>query len=169
MTLRKRDAVPRARRVSAVGMLLLAAAGLCAARPAAAQQSANEQAVWKLETAYWNAVKSVDLVGYRALWHEDFVGWPYSSAQPVRKDHITDWITEPTGKGLHLQWYSIEPAASQATDNVVITHYWVTGFWTDKAGHGDEPETSRITHTWLKTAGGWQIVGGMSVSPSRGK
>ena len=169
MTLRKRDAVPRARRVSAVGMLLLAVAGLCAARPAAAQQSANEEAVWKLETAYWNDVKSVDLDGYRALWRKDFVGWPYSSAQPVRKDHITDWISGLTGKGLHLQWYSIEPAASQATDNVVVTHYWVTAFWADKAGAGEPPETGRITHTWMKTGTGWQIVGGMSSSPSRGK
>ena len=100
MTLRRCGAVPRARRVSAAGMLLLAVAGLCAARPAAAQQSANEVAVWQLETTYWNDVKSVDLEGYRALWHKDFVGWPYSSAQPVRKDHITDWITGLTGKGL---------------------------------------------------------------------
>jgi arylsulfatase A-like enzyme len=34
--------------------------------------------------------------------------------------HITDWITGLTVKGLHLQWYSIEPAASQATENIVV-------------------------------------------------
>ncbi len=122
--------------------LLLAVVGLCTAFPAVGQQSANEQAVWKLESAYWNYVKAADLEGYRTLWHKDFVGWPYSNAQPARKDHITEWITALTGKGLHLQWYSIEPAASQATENIVITHYWVTAFWADKAGQGDAPETS---------------------------
>lgn len=144
--------------------LVLIVLGVCAALPAAAEQSANEQAVWKLESAYWSYVKADDLEGYRTLWHRDFVGWPSSSAQPARKDHITDWITAITGKGLRLQWYSLEPAASQSTENIVIVHYWVTAFWSDKAGGGEAPQTSRITHTWIKTATGWQILGGMSAS-----
>ena len=160
---------PQTRQFLCSKWLLLAVAGLCVAFPAVGQQSANEQAVWKLESAYWGYVKAADLEGYRTLWHKDFVGWPYSNAQPARKDHITEWITALTGKGLHLQWYSIEPAASQATENIVITHYWVTAFWADKAGQGDAPETSRITHTWIKTGTGWQILGGMSSSPSSGK
>jgi len=147
----------------------LALVGFCMALSAAAQQSANEQAVWKLEADYWKFVKAADLEGYRGLWHGNFLGWPSSSAQPVRKDHITDWITGLTGKGLRLQWYSIEPAASQATENIVITHYWVTAFWSDKNGNGEPPETNRITHTWIKTPAGWQILGGMSTPPSSGK
>jgi Domain of unknown function (DUF4440) len=161
--------VLRARQVFGNRMLMLAVVGLCAALPAAAQQSANEQAVWKLETAYWNYVRAVDLDGYRTLWHKDFVGWPSSSAQPARKDQITDWITASTDKGVRLQWYSLEPAASQATENIVITHYWVTAFWSDKAGKGEPPETVRITHTWIKTATGWQILGGMAAPPAPGK
>ena len=145
----------------------LALAGFCMALSAAAQQSANEQAVWKLEADYWKFVKAVDLEGYRGLWHVNFVGWPSSSAQPARKGHITDWITGLTGKGLRLQWYSIEPAASQATENIVITHYWVTAFWSDAKGNGDPPETNRITHTWIKTPTGWQILGGMSAPPGK--
>ena len=128
-------------------MLLLVLVGLCAALPAAGQQDpANEQAVWKLETAYWNYVKAVDLDGYRSLWHRDFVGWPSSSPQPARKDHITDWITASTDKGIRLQWGTrSQPAASQATENIVVVHYWVTSFWADKAGLGEPPETFRIT------------------------
>ena len=159
----------RARTVSGTRMLLLAAAGLCAALPAAAQQSANEQAVWKLET---------DVLERREVGRPR--GLSVAVAQGLRRLALLERAAREEGshhrldhradrKGLHLQWYSIEPAASQATDNIVVTHYWVTAFWSDKAGHGDDPETSRITHTWLKTAAGWQIVGGMSVSPSRGK
>lgn len=147
--------------------VLLALTGLCAALSASAEQSANEQAVWKLEADYWKFVKAVDLEGYRGLWHANFVGWPSSSAQPERKDHITDWITELTGKGVRLQWYSIEPSASQATENIVITHYWVTSFWSDKDGKGDPPETNRVTHTWIKTPTGWQILGGMAAPPGK--
>ncbi|MGE5346652.1 MAG: nuclear transport factor 2 family protein [Acidithiobacillales bacterium] len=158
-------AVPPARPVLDKRLLLLAFAGLFVALSSAGQQSADEQAVWKLESAYWDYVKAVDLDGYRTLWHQNFVGWPSSSSQPARKAHITDWITAYTEKGFRLKWYSIEPAASQATENIVITHYWLTEFWADKAGQGEPPETVRITHTWIKTAAGWQILGGMSTPP----
>jgi len=147
--------------------VLLTFAGLCAALAVSAEQSANEQAVWKLEADYWKFVKAGDLGAYRGLWHGNFVGWPSSSAQPARKNHITDWITRLTDKGIRLQWYSIEPAASQATENIVITHYWVTAFWSDKDGKGDPPETNRITHTWIRTPTGWQILGGMSAPPGK--
>jgi ketosteroid isomerase-like protein len=126
-----------------------------------AQQSSDEIAVWKLEHAYWDDVKAVDLVSYRALWRPDFVGWPYVSPAPQRKDHITDWIDQYTSKGLRLKSYSLEPAASHATGNIVLTYYWLTATWIDKSGNGT-PKTSRITHTWLRTPTGWQILGGMS-------
>ena len=160
-----RCSVPRAGALDARLLCLLAVAALSVARPSAGQQSANEQAVWKLEADYWKYVKAVDLEGYRTLWHKDFVGWPSSKSQPARKDHITDWITAYTDKGMRLQWFSIQPAASQATENIVIVHYWVTSFWADKAGQGEPPDTSRITHTWIKSGDGWQILGGMSVPP----
>ena len=136
--------------------------------PALGQQSPEEQAVWKLEHSYWEDVKSLDLTSYKALWHKDFVGWPYMSSQPQRKDHITDWIAEFTDKGLHLQRYKLEPAASQFTDNVVATHYWLTALWVDKDGHG-ELRTSRITHTWIKVDKEWQILSGMSLAEAKAR
>ena len=55
-----------------------------------AQDSAKDETqVWNLEKAYWEYVKANDLEKYRALWHDDFVGWPLFSAAPVRKDHVT--------------------------------------------------------------------------------
>ena len=85
---------------------------LVLATAAFAQDSANEEApVWNLEKAYWEYVKANDLEKYRALWHENFLGWPFVSSAPVRKDHITDWITSNTSKGVKLQSYSIEQLA----------------------------------------------------------
>jgi ketosteroid isomerase-like protein len=128
-----------------------------------AQQSAEEQAVWKLEHSYWDDVKALDLNSYLELWHPNFVGWPSVSAQPQRKDHITDWITAYTAKGLHLKSYTLEPDASQMTGNVIVVHYWLTPLWTDKNDSG-EPYTLRITHTWIRTEKGWKIIGGMSAA-----
>jgi ketosteroid isomerase-like protein len=126
-----------------------------------AQQSAGELAVWKLEHSYWDDVKALDLASYRALWHQDFVGWPYLSPAPQRKDHITDWLDQFTTKGQRLKSYSLKPAASHATGDIVITYYWLIATWGDETTNG-KPQTSRITHTWLKTPTGWQILGGMS-------
>jgi ketosteroid isomerase-like protein len=140
-------------------MLLFVA--VCSAVPVFAQQTGDEKAVWKLETAYWEDVKALDLHSYKDLWYPEFVGWPYANSQPARKDHITDWIAAHTDKGARLQWFELKPADSQTTENIVVTYYWVTATWTDKAGRG-EPSTMRVTHTWIKTEKGWKILGGMS-------
>lgn len=126
-----------------------------------AQQTLQEQAVWKMEHKYWEDVKAADLVSYRALWHSSFLGWPESSAIPVHKLHITDWITDSAAKGIHLSGYTLKPAASQATGDLVVTDYWMTADWVD--GNGTHKrENDRITHTWMRVGGGWQIISGMS-------
>ena len=65
----------------------------------------DEAQVWSLEKAYWEYVKANDLEKYRTLWHENFVGWPLVSLAPVRKDHVTDWITTNKSKAIKLQSY----------------------------------------------------------------
>lgn len=124
-------------------------------------QTPEETAVWKLEHQYWEYVKAADLDGYRTLWHENFVGWPQMSPAPAHKDHIADWIKAHSDKGERLQSYVLKEAASQFTDNVVVTHYWLTDVWSAKSETGT-PVTSRITHTWIRVKDGWQIIGGMS-------
>jgi len=162
MTISKyRATIARRWAISCRTILVLSIVALCAAIPSVAQQTENEKAVWKLESNYWDYVKALDMDHYKALWHENFVGWPYSSSQPARKEHITDWIKAHTDKGSTLAWYELQPADSRATENLVVTDYWLTSLWADKTGRG-EPFTTRITHTWIKTPNGWQIIGGMS-------
>ena len=127
-----------------------------------AQQSPDEEAVWKVEHSYWEYVKAQDLANYNSLWHENFVGWPSFSPEPVRKDHVGDWITSYAAKGLHLKSYTLKPAASQVTGNLVVVHYWAMPVWVDKNGV-EKSETVRIMHTWLRGDKGWQIVSGMSM------
>src|SRR5919198_4877413 len=103
---------------------------LALASAAFTQHSAQDEVqVWNLEKAYWEYVKANDLEKYSALWHNDFVGWPFVSPEPVRKDHITDWITTNTSKGIKLQSYSIEQLAIQITGDVAINHYRIKATW----------------------------------------
>ena len=126
------------------------------------QGSGDERAVWELERAYWQYVENNDLLAYSNLWHKDFLGWPSVSSVPVRKDHITDWITSQTSKGLAFKAGDFKPAALQVTGNVAFACYWITFRWMDKDGTGS-PHTLRITHAWARTGKDWQIIGGMSM------
>ena len=128
----------------------------------AAPSSADTEKLWSLEKAYWQYVQANDLQKYRSLWHADFLGWPYVSPEPLRRDHITDWITAQTSKGQSLQSYDLDLLTSQVTGDVATTTYRVRLTWADKAGTG-QSSTIRIIHTWVRGAGGtWQIISGMS-------
>jgi ketosteroid isomerase-like protein len=135
---------------------------ICASQLIASEAS-DETQIWNLEKAYWEYVKANDLEKYRALWYDDFVGWPSVSEAPVRKDHITDWITNNTSKGLKLQSYAIEQLAVRVTGDVAIDHYRIKADWA-KGDASDVLRTDavRITHTWMRIGNTWQIIGGMS-------
>jgi ketosteroid isomerase-like protein len=144
-------------------MLKTIAVFLAFAATAFAQKSVNDETeVWQLEKAYWQDVKANDLEKYRALWHEDFVGWPFVSPAPVRKNHITDWITSNTSKGIKLQTYSIEQLAIQVTGDLAVDYYRVKATWADSAGAEVRSDRIRITHTSIRTAGRRQSNAGIT-------
>jgi len=145
-------------------MFFLMAAFLIVSAPgvAQAQASANEEALWKFEHAYWSYVQANDLTSYSSLWHKDFLGWPAVSAAPVHKDHITDWITSQTSKGMTFKSVEFKPAAIQVNGDTAVTCYWMTYQWLDKDGKG-ATHTLRVTHTLIKDGKDWHIIGGMSM------
>jgi len=140
-----------------LGLTTIAAAAI------AADSSKGEAQIWSLEKDYWEYVKANDLEKYRALWHEDFVGWPLVNSEPVRKDRITDWMKGNTSRGLKLQSYLIEHLAVKITGDVAIDHYRIKLNWA-RIDNGEATRTDglRITHTWVRTGDTWQILGGMS-------
>ena len=144
-------------------MLWIISLFLALAATAFAQDSAKDEAqVWSWEKAYWESVKGNDLEKYRSLWHENFLGWPFVSSVPVRKDHITDWITANTSKGIKLQSYSIEQLVIQVTGDVALDYYRINATWANGQDAEVRNDRLRITHTWIRTGGAWQIIGGMS-------
>ncbi len=145
--------------VCALAVILLAPHRL-ASRP---QNQTNEQEIWSLEHAYWRYAQDNNLQAYLGLWHKDFLGWPLSNAAPVRKDHITDWLTSQTSKGIKFREVELKPASMQMNGNVAVVYYWDKYKWLDKNGK-EIPGTSRITHTWLKDGNDWRIIGGMSMA-----
>jgi len=123
---------------------------------------ADNRQIWSLENSYWDYVKSADLERYRALWHDNFIGWPHVNSKPLRKTHVTDWITANQEKDIKLESYSIEPEALQVTGDIAVVHYRISMNWSAGKDTPAEAETIRIHHTWARTLGAWQIIGGMS-------
>src|SRR3954451_12742442 len=102
---------------------------LFAMTPVARAATNDETQIWSLEKAYWEYVKANELENYRSLWHEQFLGWPSSSSSRARKDHITDWITANTSKGVKLQSYEIEQLDIQVTAENAAVHSRVKANW----------------------------------------
>lgn len=139
------------------------AAMMLAATLHAAPPPSDAARVWAMEEAYWRYVQSNDLRGYLSQWHADFLGWPSVSAEPLRKDHIPDWIIAHTQKGERLKSYTLERLSIQVTGKVATTTYRVRQTWVD-ARTADQTSTIRVIHTWLRgdRADSWQIISGMS-------
>ncbi len=146
------------RPILAASFRLLLAAGLCQA-----QQSAKEEdAVWAREQTYWRAVQANNLDDYRALWRDDFLGWPATSSDPARKAQITDWITAHTAKGEHLKSYKLERLAVQVSGGLATATYRARSIWVNKDG-AEQSGEMRILHTWRRDGDGtWRIFSGMS-------
>ena len=124
--------------------------------------SSDGEELWALEKAYWHYVQTDDLNSYRLLWHANFLGWPYMSPKPVRKDQITDWISGFKENRETLHSYDLEQLSIKVMGDLATTTYRVHAKWLNKTG-AERVVVSRIIHTWLRdAAGSWQIISGMS-------
>lgn len=122
--------------------------------------------IWSLEEAYWRHVLDGDVEGYLSLWHEDFIGWPCTadSRHPVRKDAAGAWIRSIREQGLRLS-VSLRREGAQSYGTVIVVHYStpvVTEYPDGRVTGRDS--LYKFTHTWLKAAPAWQIIGGMCAS-----
>jgi ketosteroid isomerase-like protein len=134
---------------------------LMAVPPIFAQEMTTEQKeVWQMEEAYWNDVKASNAEHYSTLWHSSFLGWPRDRDHPVGKKDLTEGSAKKMAAGRVVSYEFLSKAVT-AVGNVGVTQYSVKAVRAGKDGT-KETYTSRVTHTWLKTGGTWEIIGGMS-------
>jgi len=126
--------------------------------------SEEEKEVWSMEETYWEFVKNRDLEGYRSLWHEEFEGWPKGLKQPANKDRLISvvklWFSSITPGSFT---FKLTPYTVRLYGDVIIVHYLCQAVWTDHKGK-EVSMNDRMTHTWMKQDGKWQIIGGMSAN-----
>ena len=133
--------------------------------PIFADGAADEDAVWKLEEAYWEYVKNNDMDGYRSLWDENFIGWPGFSKSPLGKENIADWIGPLHADASLAYHYELTKGAVRSFGDIVVVHYLVRdSLHSSETGEETNVALDRITHTWQRRGDSWQIVTGMSAS-----
>ncbi|MFL5423143.1 MAG: hypothetical protein ACJ79Y_20435, partial [Myxococcales bacterium] len=75
------------KRVAALSVLLLVV--IAAVRQGVAHGSSKDvKEGWAGEEAYWRYVQARDDEHFRALWADDFVGWPIVREHPSHKAEI---------------------------------------------------------------------------------
>lgn len=132
--------------------------------PAAAAPSTEDprvSEVWGREADYWRFLKAGDVDSYVSLWHEKFIGWPCGQEHPKLKASIGDWVREVRDERISVA-AELTREGAEAFGDVVVVHYQFTKVDTYPDGHVEGlGERSKITHTWMKVGGTWQIIGGM--------
>jgi hypothetical protein len=124
-------------------------------------ESQNVSQVWAREDDYWRFVEAGDVERYRTLWHEKFIGWPCDQDHPVRKASIGGWVKKVRDEKITVT-SDIAREGAEDFGDIVVVHYRFTRVdaYPDGRIEGRGRE-SKITHTWMRVGGTWQIVGGM--------
>lgn len=143
---------------AALAALLMAAGSTGFAQQNAANSDTAK--VWAGEEAYWRDVKTHNVTDYMALWADDFNGWPISDAHPIHRRDIAPFVTK-NGSLSEVASYEMHRESVEVHGPVIITYYRVTVRRRNADG-SVTPTTYRMTHTWMKRGGRWQIVGSMS-------
>ena len=123
--------------------------------------TAEQQAVWAGEEAYWKYVANHDVDGFMTLWHERFIGWPCGA--PATENYedlrsvVSDWFADVAAAGNKTV---IEPEAVIVDEQFAISYLAATTTSSTEAGEADV-SSIKLVHTWRRTDDGWKIIGGM--------
>ncbi len=136
--------------------------GSFSSRSASTAEGMNttEEALWKLEEAYFNNLYRADYEGVLAVVHPQFLGWPGHLPKPIGRQEsalfMKKLVPQPTPCTIR-----IERAGLQISGQTALTQYTLHVSCPDAAVAPAE-RVSRITHTWVMQDGQWKLLGGMS-------
>ena len=135
-------------------LLFLTVGVLLTAQAFGQEWTTAQKEVWKMEELYWELWRKGDLDGYMKLFHKDCVSWHYRSEDPFDKASMREFISPRIG----IDVDKLKPLAVKVFGNVAVVHYYARWDMISKYAWG------RVSHTWLKQDGKWQIIAGTSAS-----
>jgi ketosteroid isomerase-like protein len=117
--------------------------------------------VWGREELYWRLVQAGDVDNYRALWDDDFRGWPCKPQHTATKATITDWVRDIRDQKVKFS-YSLTREGAADFGDIVVLYYKTPMVYEYPDGRVvDRDRVFKFTHTWRNTGKTWHIIGGM--------
>ncbi|MFI5243893.1 MAG: DUF4440 domain-containing protein [Gemmatimonadales bacterium] len=117
--------------------------------------------VWAMEDSYWRYVKAADVEKYLTLWNKDFRGWPCADEHPATKANIGDWVRDIRDKKVRFT-SALSKEGATSVGGVVVVYYRTSMNYEYPDRHKESVgKPVKITHTWMKVNGRWEIIGGM--------
>jgi hypothetical protein len=123
---------------------------------------ALKKEVWEMEELYWDYVQKNDIISYKNLWHNDFMGYPSFGDGVSDKSKIGIWIPKLHEDPDLTFSYQLYKKGVNAIDDVFIVFYDADEIWTDTQNNVVKKERLKFTHTWKKYENTWLILGGMA-------
>jgi ketosteroid isomerase-like protein len=120
----------------------------------------TEGEIWALEEQYMAKLSANDLEGLSQLWHEDFIGWPSHSPEPVHRA-AAEASLRNLFQSLDIVDCEIRRRAMYCNADLAVAYYTVI-FRARMEDGNLLPAAYRITHVWILAGGVWKLVGGMS-------
>ena len=127
-----------------------------------ARQSSQflEEEIWKLEEGLRKNLDGANHDAFLSAYHEDFLGWPETATRPLRKTDLPEILQEnypePSNNVVEFERVGI-----QLKEDIAITQFAI--HITTLGEENEEiKQSTRVTHTWVKEADGWKVLGGMS-------
>lgn len=143
-------------------LCLIAASSLLVTHAHSDDLTLEERQVWELEEAYYQFAQDNDPEGYLALFSDEAIGWPALDSHPKGKDKFSQWISIVHANPAEVWRYELERRAIQSFGDVVVVHYRLRDYFVSaESGEELRSENYRISHTWLRRDGHWQIISGM--------
>jgi ketosteroid isomerase-like protein len=122
--------------------------------------------VWSQEAAYWESLAAADLDAFLSLWHEDCIGWPNNQPVPINKAGLFKMLdTAFESIRFESASYELKPLSVRVIGEFGFVYYEAHASAETKDGQ-EIATHEKYTHTWMRTANGWKIIGGMSASLS---
>ena len=123
----------------------------------------EQHEVWRLEEIRAEYVNARDVENFRAMYHEDFIGWPSRVKAPVGQSELGYKIIEAIKEEREIPPVRLRREAIQIFGDVAIVHYSSSrSAISESDGGTDSGKWMKITHTWMRVGDTWKIIGGMA-------
>ena len=122
----------------------------------AGEWTKEQKEVWQNVEAYWKISADRDVEGYLNYFHDDYLGWDYSTGVPTNKADVEKEVRFYMETTEVLFW-SLKPVGIKVYGNFAFVHYYFTYVYKDPEGK-QQTGKGRWTDILMKQGDKWVLI-----------